>query len=325
MDPPETARIGAVLQEAGIAPAGQRVRVVAARPLAEAPGRRRVVRYDVEGLVPGRTVALIGKTYVHRHRASLAHLNLRLLHDEVFAPSARLAVPAPVGAVPELRMTLYREVTGRPLDRLPEAAAVATARLAAEWLATLHASDTVLPRRLDLGHEVGEVQEWASRVARLLPGAGDAAHALADRLAAVAAALPPVREVPVHKDFHAGHVLAVGTPPGGDGGSAVPTCVVVIDLDEARMGDPALDLAHVVAYLDASSWHGAGAAREAFLSGYGPLPGPAPALRWAFFTAHTCMKMAKQLATGRGPLRAGPDVVPAVLAVLRKGATCLDG
>jgi len=272
----------------------------------------------VEGLDAGRTVALVGKSYADRSHAALADLNVRLLRNEVFAGTPRFTVPEPVRSEPALRMTLYREVAGVPLDRLPEASAVPAARLAAGWLATLHSSRTVLPRRLDVGHEVADVQKWASVVADVAPGVGRAAYALAGRLAALAAELPPVPEVPIHKDFHAGHVLAVGTPPDR---------VAVIDLDEARMGDPVLDLAHVTAYLDASPWPGAQAARAALLAAYGPPAGPAPELRWAFFTAHTCMKMAKQLATGRGPLPAlgGPGRASALAAVLRKGAACLDG
>jgi len=103
--------------------------------------------------------------------------------------------------------------------------------------------------------------------------------------------------------------------------------VAVIDLDEARMGDPALDLAHVTTYLDASPWPGARAARAAFLMAYGPLPGPSPQLRSAFFTAYTSLKIAKQLVTGRGPLRTldGPLLTPALVAVLRRGSACLAG
>jgi hypothetical protein len=103
--------------------------------------------------------------------------------------------------------------------------------------------------------------------------------------------------------------------------------VVVLDLDEARMGDPALDVAHATAYLDVSAWPGAGAARGAFLARYGPLPGPSPELRSAFFAARTSMKIAKQLVTGRGPVPVGDDRArtAAVLAVLRRGLACLDG
>jgi aminoglycoside phosphotransferase (APT) family kinase protein len=221
-------------------------------------------------------------------------------------------------------MVLYREVGGTTLDRLPPGPGRAAVGLAAGWLARLHASDTVLARCLDLRHELGNVEEWAARVGQEAPDSRAAAYALSDRLAAAAADLPAVREVPVHKDFHAGHVLAVrnGTAVGGASGG-----IAVLDLDEARMGDPALDVAHIATYLAFSPWPGALRARDVFLAGYGPLPGPSPELRAAFYSAYTCMKIAKQLVTGRGPLPSPPGHWQAATlgAVLSRGSTCLDG
>ena len=100
----------------------------------------------------------------------------------------------------------------------------------------------------------------------------------------------------MHRDLHAGHVLV---PPRGRGG------VVVIDLDEARMGDPAADVAHACAYLEAAGRPDRTALHDAFLGGYGPLPGAAPELRIAVHSARTALKIAKQLARGSGPLRPG--------------------
>jgi len=303
------------------------VRVIGARLLVEAAGRRRVVRYEVAGLDPDRIVPLIGKTYLDRHRSAIAHDNLRLLHEEVFTAPRHLAVPTPVCHVPALRMVLYREVPGIAMDRMPAGTGPTCAALAAQWLTTLHTSEAVLARRLDLAHEVVNVGAWAARVGDAAPDARAAAYALANRLAEAAAGLPAVDEVPVHKDLHAGHILAVGQRRTADGADVVPGGVAVIDLDEARMGDPALDLAHVTTYLDASPWPGARAARAAFLMAYGPLPGPSPQLRSAFFTAYTSLKIAKQLVTGRGPLRTldGPLLTPALVAVLRRGSACLAG
>jgi len=212
-------------------------------------------------------------------------------------------------------MLLYREVPGTPLDRVPADRAAAVALSAARWSATRHASGAGLTRRADLAHEIACVEEWAERVGQEARDSRAVAYTLADRLAAAAAALPAVRAVPVHKDFHAGHVLAVGHEPAADG-------IVVLDLDEARMGDPALDVAHFTTYLELSSRPGATTVRVAFLDAYGPRTGPAPELRSAFFAAHTCMKIAKQLVTGRGAL-AGPDA-PALPAVLQRGLACLD-
>jgi hypothetical protein len=93
------------------------------------------------------------------------------------------------------------------------------------------------------------------------------------------------------------------------------------------MGDPALDLAHVTAYLDASPWPAARAARAAFLMAYGPVPGPERELRCAFFGAWTSLKIARQLVAGRGPLLASGGRSPrSVLdSVLQRGAACLAG
>ena len=210
-------------------------------------------------------------------------------------------------------MVLYREVAGTPLDRLPTAGAATAGELVAGWLTILHTSAAVLTRRLDLAHEVVNGGAWAATVGGAAPDVRGTAYALADRLAAVAADLPAVPEVPLHKDLHAAHVLAVGAG------------VTVVDLDEARMGDPALDLAHIATYLDVSSWPGARVARAALVAAYGPVPGPDPELRTAFFEAGTCLKIAKQLVTGRGPFPAGADRTALLPAVLERGTACLAG
>jgi hypothetical protein len=302
------------------------LRVVRARALAEAPGRRRIVRYEVAGLDAERTVRLVGKVYAGRVTSSIAHRNLRLLGDTVFAATPRTGVPRVVCHVPALRTVLYREVTGTPLDRLPPEDGVRVAGLAAEWLAELHGSDAVLVRRSDLAHELDDVRLWADVVGAAAPGVRSAARELAERVCTAAADLPAVREVPIHKDLHAGHVIAVrGGPAGGRGDAAGR--VVVIDLDEARMGDPAADVASFTTYLDVSPDPGAREVRDAFLAGYGPLPGPSPELRTAFFAACTCVKIAKQLVAERGPVAvpSGAARTAALQAVLRRGSACLAG
>jgi aminoglycoside phosphotransferase len=324
VDPLDRDRTTEVLR--GSLRGAERIRVLRARPLAEAAGRRRVVRYEVEGLEPDRIVPLVGKSFTDRHRSSIAHQNLRLLH-EVFAATPGLDVPTPVGHVPALRMVFYREVAGTTLDRLADGAGVdgpapAIAALAARWLTTLHAATTVLARRADLAHEVADVAEWATRVADAAPVARAPAFALADRLAAAAAGLPAVDQVPVHRDFHAGHVIAVEDrrrEPRFGG-------VAVIDLDEARMGDAALDVASAATYLEAAPWPGAMRVQAAFLAAYGMPAGPAPEARLAFYAGCTSMKIAKQLVSGRGPVlpASGERRTAALTAVLRRGLACLD-
>jgi hypothetical protein len=295
----------------GVAP-----RVVAAQQLADAAGRRTVVRYLVEGLGGSAATALIGKAHDARHRAFIAHENLRILGQEVFTGTAGLGVPRIVCRIPSLGMLLYREVAGRSADVLDGPGAVRAAESAGHWLTALHTSSVVLTRRVDLGHEVANAEEWATRVAAAVPMSRPTVFDLMDRLVDAAAQLPATREVPVHKDLHAGHVLV---PDGGRGG------VVVIDLDEARMGDPAIDVAHFCAYLDASRRPAASAMRDAFLAGYGLVPGAASELRVRFYAAYTAIKIAKQFVGGTGPLRppAGPARAAALDRVLARGLACL--
>ena len=93
------------------------------------------------------------------------------------------------------------------------------------------------------------------------------------------------------------------------------------------MGDPALDVSSFVTYLEVASHPIAGRIRDAFLTTYGPVPGPAAEERSAFFAAFACMKISKQLVTGRGPVRpaTGEARTAALFGVLSRGSACLDG
>ena len=252
----------------------------------------------------------------------MAYENLRLLR-EVFAASPLLDVPEPVVHVPPLRMVFYRAVAGTTLDRLAErsgahAVVLDAAALAARWLMTLHTSPAVLTRRLDVTHEVADAGEWASRVANAAPSARTPAFALADRLAAAAADLPAVRPVAVHRDFHAGHVVAVGTPQRAGG-------VVVLDLDEARMGDPPSTSPTSAPTSSCSVRRARRRSATAFLDGVRS-PGRS-GLRHVRCVLRLHVAEDRQAARhrpGAGPGRAPPSG-RAADAVLRRGLACLDG
>ena len=90
-----------------------------------------------------------------------------------------------------------------------------------------------------MSREVANCAVWAERIGRVDARLLAPARELADLLGSRAATLPVVVDSLIHKDLHLGHVIV------GDGGLAT-----VIDLDEARMGDPALDVAHLCAYAE---------------------------------------------------------------------------
>ncbi|MGW0231413.1 phosphotransferase family protein [Actinopolymorpha singaporensis] len=288
--------------------------VTAARQIKHAPGRRTVLQYVVRGLRPGAPTRLIGKTFAQPHRAALADANLRALADGPFKDRGALRVPEPLPSPLERGLMLYRHCGGVPLDRLDGLPALAGVRAAARWLARLHRSEVVLARRLDLRAESADARAWASLVADREPGLLGLAWRLADGWTRAAQLTPPGADVPIHKDFHAGHVL-------------VDIAVTVIDLDEARMGDPALDLAHFCAYLDLRADPAqADALRRAFLDEYATLAGRPALGRTAHFGAYTWLKIAKQLVLGTGPHRCaeGPARSREVARALQRGLECLD-
>jgi len=283
--------------------------VVTARPLAEATGRRRVVQYTVTGLDVDGPVNLVAKVFEDRSRAELLYRHLTALSSGPFA-DGRWSVPAPLAYLPHLALVLYRAASGVPLSAVQtQSAALDGVRDAAGWLARLHLSRTCLPRAFDTGQEIRTAQQWAEAVAIHDPSLREAAHRLAVRWPT--AARPRIDTfVPIHKDFHPGHVL-------------IDRRVCVLDLDEARLGEAAYDLAHFCVYLE---WSGEQAERlrTAFLQEYVRVTGWSDDGAFARYSAYTWLKIAKQLAVGSGPWReAGADQGWTPAAAVERGAACL--
>jgi Ser/Thr protein kinase RdoA (MazF antagonist) len=292
-------------------PAASRLTVRSSQELSSAIDRRRVVSYTVDGLDPTGPSQLIAKTFTESRRAELLSTHLQALSDGPFA-TGRFRVPQLLAFLPDEKLVLYRACTGTPLNSLlrnggPEGGSRDGLRNAAGWLAQLHLSSVQLPRSFDTTQEVASTSAWAAVVGQSDPGVLEPAQRLASRWATQGEASPAVTQVPIHKDFHAGHIV-IGDSVG------------VIDLDEARQGDRAFDLAHFCAYLEFTG--DTGAHREAFLEEYSRLTGWVDDGSFARYAAYTWLKIAKQLALGSGPCRndrGGWAVGDAV----RRGLACL--
>jgi aminoglycoside phosphotransferase (APT) family kinase protein len=264
------------------------MRVVAARVVAIASGRRAVVAYDTAG-PQGIGRALIGKLYAEPGRAGRMHALLQRME------ALGMAAPRPVAHLPELGMAVFTASAGITLDRLEGAERRDGMVAAAAWLAALHGSGLELERSFDFAAERGSLRVWGAMVTAHHPAATAATARLLKRLEELAADLRPSSAAPIHKDFHYQHCLV-------DEGR-----LVVIDLDEARSGDPGFDVAHFAANLrllelrEGTSAGGAGELETAFLDAYATRTGrrPGDAHRW--FHAYTCLKIARQLLRGRGP------------------------
>jgi hypothetical protein len=282
------------------------------------PGHRAVVHY--RGSDSGRAFDAYGKAYPEPTRAARAHDLMLRLYEEVFRRAPGLRVPHPLAFDPDLALVVYTPVVGITLDRLastPEfsAALGQTAR----WLATLHGSRLPLDRTLDVTHEAANALKWAGLVATRDPSAGAAASRLAGALGGTGPRRCIERATPIHKDFHYGHVIV------GDG-------VGVVDFDELRLGDPNFDLAHFAANLHLLSVRTGARPVERdrwvtwFLAAYSDATGWEPDAGFAWFAAYTCVKIAKQLATGRGPhpRPVGEARTAQTDLILRKGLAWLE-
>ncbi|HEY6932499.1 MAG TPA: aminoglycoside phosphotransferase family protein, partial [Marmoricola sp.] len=302
---------------AGRIPAQRTYEIDAAEELSRNRNGRVVVRYQLHGAEETRPLVVVGKAFREPHRARLLHEHLRQLNDGPFA-QGRLRVPEPLGFLPGQRLVLFHHCGGAPLSLItdPERA-VDGVRLAAQWLARLHASDTFLPRSWSLAREEGSTRVWATLIAGTYPELAALADELARGWSAGVSAAAVDVEVPIHKDFHAGHVLV-----GED--------VYVVDLDEARRGDPALDVAHFCTYLQAMADGPAGGDRSAlemtFLEEYADATGWSDQGSFRSFCAYSWLKVAKQRASRSGPFRPIPAAERRILTAeaLHEGLTCLD-
>jgi aminoglycoside phosphotransferase (APT) family kinase protein len=303
--------------------------VESAQELASASGRRAVVRYRIRGLDGPDPTVVVGKAFVEPRRAELLHEHLRLLSSAATAlTSARpgtppLPVPEPLAHVPEMGLVVYRHHDGLPLSRMTDAGALLDGvRGAARWLAALHSCSVSLPRHLSLEGETRSTREWAALIGRVHPDLADQARHLAEGWARAVRSAPAAPEVPLHKDFHPGHVLLGAHDAGG-------TDLHVIDLDEARLGDAAFDLGHFRAYVQLLEGKDAppGTLATAFLEEYAAATGWVDRGTLAAFEAYAWLKIARQWTAAAAPFRAGSPARrrTGVEHALVRGTACLNG
>ena len=282
-------------------------RVVGVDVLSVRPGRRWTIRYQLSGAGD----ALIGKVYADAERGRWVGSTLGRLAATAAAASDRMRVPSVLGWLPQLSMLVSVEGQGRDLAGMlldPAVPLEGPVGSTAAWLAVFHSSDVRLDRAFNAIDERNNVRRWAlvvgERYDRLRPIAVEIARALDERLAAQH--FPDRAAVPIHKDFHAGHVLI-----GRDG-------VTGLDFDEMRMGDAAFDVAHFCAYAELIGCSRPLAtprvvrARTLFVEEYVRRAGGGVDLRsFDDFFAYTCLKIAWQLSIGAG-LEPQPDAEEAI-------------
>jgi aminoglycoside phosphotransferase (APT) family kinase protein len=297
-----------------------------AKLLAYKPGKRGVIRYDLDQIECQKYFSVFGKLYPEPYLSERAYKVMKTLDSEVFCDSTDFGVPKPLGVIPELSMLVFIPAEGkllgdfiakRPLDS-PEV--MHSVELAGNWLAQLHTHQIPLEKEFRVENEVDNIREWAALICKKYPDESPAVNHIADYLATKATEFEFDRHVPIHKDFHYEHILFDGS-------------LKVFDFDEMRLGDPNFDLAHFCAnfYLLAyrNRKHTAQFTRlqDLFLFAYSRETGWKLNEKFLFFYIYSCLKIAKQLCKLRGP-RPWPEGIEQqaqVWLMLEQGLTSLAG
>jgi aminoglycoside phosphotransferase (APT) family kinase protein len=205
------------------------------------------------------------RNYIGIYRESderLAHVFsvLKILRSNGFAEDSKLAVPRPILYMPELSFLLMDKVDGELLREIFERKDDPTlyVRGAAQWLAKLHSSRIRLDSVKSRKDEVDASLRFTRAASWLFPRLKSEIKSISDQLIRLQEAHPPRPRRPIHGDYHARNIIAS------------PELTTVIDLEEARMGDPAFDLGYFAAQTKMT--HGTGQivtqATESFLQEY---------------------------------------------------------
>jgi aminoglycoside phosphotransferase (APT) family kinase protein len=309
---------------AGLACEGQHPSVRRAKLLSYKPGKRGVIRYDLDGMDCRDCTPVYGKLYPTQYYCERAYRMMKFMWEDVFQGQADLGVPEPLGFIPQLSMLVFIPVEGQFLSqviinqRLDSPVATRTMELAGAWLAELHTHRVPIEKKFSMKDEVDNIREWAELITQKYPEEGKAARNIAAYLLRQADRLVLDEHVPIHKDFHYEHILV-------DGG------LRVFDFDEMRLGDPNFDLAHfcanfyLLAYRNHKHTTQFSKLQNHFFSAYARKTGWVLDEKFLFFYIYSCLKIAKQLCKLRGPRPwpEGEEQHAQVWLMLEQGLTTL--
>jgi aminoglycoside phosphotransferase (APT) family kinase protein len=205
---------------------GRPVGIGAVDVLRHKRGRRCTLRYQ---LLDGACV--YAKTYAGRRAARV--------HDSYHRLTAarEIRIPVPLGWDKDLRLVATAPLRGRKLhDRL----LAGDRRLGveiAELLHSLHSSGVLLERRHSLDDEVAPLTDRVERLAATAPALSAAARRCLRFAREGCGRDWTWRLRPIHRDFYEDQLVTDGAG------------LAVLDLDDAAMSEPAVDVANLIAHL----------------------------------------------------------------------------
>ncbi|MDQ3413233.1 MAG: aminoglycoside phosphotransferase family protein, partial [Chloroflexota bacterium] len=199
------------------------------------PGRRAILRYEVEtgDQESAQRERLYAKTFASERGPRAFRTATAVAH----ARGLEIRVPEPVAYVPHLKLMLQREVAGQPVaspllhgdERL--AVRIATA------LHALHGSGVSLERDHDLARELDPLRGRVERLSTVDHTLGASARRCLGLVELGRHRTWRWRRRPIHRDFYHDQVLIDGDHLG------------VLDFDDAAISEPAIDVANFAAHL----------------------------------------------------------------------------
>ena len=297
-----------------------------AKLLAYKPGKRGVIRYDLDQIECQKYFSVYGKLYPEPYLSERAYKVMKTLHGEVFHEATDLDVPEPLGVIPNLSMLIYVPAEGKLLGEyiaqraLDGPEVVRAMELAGKWLAQLHTHQFPLEKEFKVENEIDNIREWVELISKKYPEERKAATHIAEYLIQRTTELDFSVHVPIHKDFHYEHIL-------------MSENLKVFDFDEMRLGDPNFDLAHfcanfyLLAYRNQEHTAAFTDLQDHFLNAYSSETGWQWDEKFLFFYIYSCLKIAKQLCKFRGPRPwpEGEEQQAQVWLMIEQGLTILEG
>lgn len=195
------------------------------------PGRRAIIRYDIADSEP-----VWGKVFASKRGPRVHEITRQICEARAFGPE--VALPDPIAFLPDLRVLLQRSVPGTPIDPGVIAARPELADRIASAIHAFHASGLDLGREHDLDKELSPLHQRVQDVVDRVPELADQATNLHARILDLAGNVQGWRHLPIHRDFYHDQVLADGDT------------LSVLDLDDAAMSEPTVDIANLATHLD---------------------------------------------------------------------------
>ncbi len=194
------------------------------------PGRRAILRYTLQS-----GERLYGKTFASKRGPKVYRITEQVTSAHAFGPD--VALPATVAWLPDEKLILQRAVPGAPVEDLLCHGDTWLAREIATALHRFHTSGLDLGRVHDLEKEMSPLPRRAEETAGTVPALRDLAGQVLGRANALARQPFAWRLRPIHRDFYHDQVLVHAGK------------LAVLDLDDAAMSEPAIDVANFAAHL----------------------------------------------------------------------------